>query len=165
MIDPMTAAAITTAAAPVVKDGMKAAKKAAAPIVDAAIDWIRCEIIEGPTECRHRKARELYAQTMNQLLAQARAAAAGNDWITAYAIAEAAADLQEAAAFVGHLNAQVIAQWDSIAEALSQTYGTKAGIDYQAGKRPTYRAPGAFPAWLPWAAGAVGLLFILRGRK
>jgi hypothetical protein len=170
-IDPMTAGTIASIAAPIVEDAVKVATAYAESLINKVFDFIQCEIIDGPTLCRKKKARELYRLTMGRLVEESQIAADNGDWISAYAIAKAASELSQQAGFLGDLDPVTLAEWDSVADSLADLYSDKAKADLDMGKKPRHRVQGATSIWpiiigggLLLAAAGGGALFG-RGRK
>lgn len=132
--------------------------------------WEKVECGIDPAKCRNRERKERYKALAGKLLEEAKKAASSGDYVTGYAFAQAALELDTKPPFTWYFkNMPGGGQLERIsvqakAEAMATGYRKQAELQAEEGKGGTFK-PAAFPAWLPYAAGAAALLLVMGGRR
>ena len=117
-----------------------------------------------PGEYRHKTRNAAYKAAMNALLNKAMDAAKAGDYVTAWAIAKAAADLAGTAPYKHWSQISgAVTQLGGEAQNLILAYGQKAGLQAASNVGGTFMK--AAVPWIPIAVGAVALLFLMGGKK
>ena len=162
-IDPMTATAAASVAAPVVSDAFEKAAKIAEGAVKGALKAIECKLY--PCRCTVEKRAASFKATWQTLINEAKGAADAGDFVSAYALADAASELGQIQPFLGYVTSsgskppnctwttgpQLYAQKRAVAQALREGYQANAGGQLSVGQ-------GGFYGVKPAAAGAGALL-------
>ena len=131
--------------------------------------WDKIECTIDPAKCRWRERKEKYIKLANALLAESKKAGDAKDYVTAYAFAEAASNLDTQPPFLDWFSrmpggSSVKIGVEVKADAMALGYRKNAEAQAKAGKGGTHK-PGGLPEWLPYAAGAAALLIFFAGRR
>jgi len=177
-IDPATATAAATVAAPVVKDALSKAAQVAESAVKGAIKAIQCKLY--PCRCTVEKRSVSFKATWQTLINEAKGAAKAGDYVSAYALADAASELGQVQPFLGYVQsagskppnctwstgAALYAQKRSVASALREGYQNLAGSQLQSGSGGFYgvKAAGGVGGALVLGAVVIALILATRGK-
>ena len=151
MPNPLLIAQAAAVAAPIIQDVFKTAKRQAENAVKDALKAIKCALY--PCRCVVEERSVAYVTTYDTVVKEAKSAADGGDFVTAYALASAAATLSEKPPFSGYLASRGSdpphCTWGSgpatfatrriLADALADGYEMNAGEQLQRGEGGTHR--------------------------
>lgn len=155
MPNPAIVAQAAAVAAPIVEDVYKKARSEAAKAVKIAVKALKCKLY--PCRCEVQKRSAAYLATYATVVKEAKAAADGGDFVTGYALASAAANLDQVQPFAGYLSssgskppdctwatgAETMATKAILADALADGYEANAQYQLDRGEGGTHRAAGA----------------------
>ena len=180
MPSPVLVAQAAAVAAPIIDDVYKKARVEAAKAVKAAIKKLKCTLY--PCRCEVAKRNASYVATYNTVIAEAKDAADGGDFVTGYALASAAANLGDVQPFAGFLASRGSkppdCTWESgpaafatkaiLANALADGYEANAEYQMQRGEGGTHRPKTGEALGAPLLIGGaliLGAMLLAGGRK
>ena len=143
---------------------LKKAEKVAQSAWDELSDAVEATLYPG--KHRNKKRNAHYKAAMNELLNKAMAAADAGDFVTAYAVAQAAADLASVPPYkhwLGQISGAA-AQLGSEANALKAAYFKKADLQAKKGTGGTFGAGIGLGA-VGLGLGALALFMAMRGKR
>lgn len=175
-IDPMTATAAASVAAPVVADAIDKAASVAEKAVKGALRAIKCKLY--PCRCTVEARSASFKATWQTLITEAKNAAKAGDWVSAYALADAASELGQVQPFLGYVTssgskppnctwttgAALYAQKRAVAQAYREGYQDNAGSQLQAGSGGFYGVSQAGGIGAALVVGGVLLALFVAGR-
>lgn len=169
-IDPITASSAAAAAAPILKDALGQALKLGEQAAKDVLKTVKCKLY--PCRCTVEQRAASFKATFGTLINEAKAAAKGGDWVSAYALADAASELGQVQPFLGYVTSSgskppnctwtsgpgLYAQKRAIAEALREGYQTNAGDQLSRGGGGTHRVRKATGGATPLLLGGAVIL-------
>ena len=176
-MDPATMSLIASQGAPILKDGLAKAEKAATKAVNDALKALKCKLY--PCRCVVQRRAISYRTTAEVLITEAKDAADAGDWVSAYTLADAAGALRGIEPFASYFTSsgskppnctwetggQTAAKIEAVAGALSDAYEANATSQAQAGGGGGYRVKtGPDMATLAAVGGGLAILAILASR-
>lgn len=155
MPNPVIVAQAAAVAAPIVEDVYKKAQGIAQKAITDAVKALKCNLY--PCRCEVQKRNAAYLSTYATVMKEAKSAADGGDFVTGYALATSAANLDRVQPFAGYLSssgskppnctwttgAETMATKAILADALADGYEANAQYQMERGQGGTHRAAGA----------------------
>ena len=170
MPNPVLVAQAAAVAAPIIQDVFKKAQGVASKAVNDAIKAIKCKLY--PCRCEIQKRNARYVSTYGTVVKEAKLAAGAGDYVTAYALAAAAANLEAVQPFAGYLSSRgddppnctwatgpvTFATKGILADALADGYEANAQMQMERGEGGTHRPRGVGGIPTPVLIGGALLL-------